>query len=301
MIRKITCYGETLWDIFPNKKVIGGAPLNVALRLNSLGNEVRMVSKIGQDHEGLAILDYLKKKKLALEGIQIDPDLPTGNVQVHLDNDHSATYTISEPVAWDQIEIKQLDIEYIQNSDAFVYGSLSCRSRISHNTLQEYLKHANFKIFDVNLRAPHYTLSRIKSLIEAADLIKLNDEELIQLSNFLEVGHQSLDQQITDLAKLFKIDTICVTLGSKGAILYTNDTIYRNPGYPVEVKDTVGAGDSFLASLTHQILSGSKPQDSLNFACATGALVASNYGANPAISGTEISNFIKLRINKIQK
>ena len=292
MASEFVCFGETLWDIFPDKKVIGGAPLNVALRLHSLGNEVRMISKIGQDRDGLRLLEYLKDEKLAIDGIQIDPSLPTGNVQVHLDQNNTATYTISEPVAWDQIELNQIDIEHIKQSGAFIYGSLSSRNKNTRDTLHEYIKHAPFKIFDANLRAPFYDLSSIKSLMKQADLIKMNDEELLEVSHFLELRDQSLDQQLNALAQLFGSRYICITLGSKGAVLCSNQKIYKNSGYPIQVKDTVGAGDSFLAGLTHQLLRGAKPQYALDFACAMGAIVASSHGANPKVSNIDLNRFV---------
>ena len=294
MTHKFICFGETLWDIFPDKKVIGGAPLNVALRLNSLGHEVRMISKIGQDQDGINLLEYLKKQKLIIDGIQIDQQLPTGNVQVHLDQNNTATYSISAPVAWDHIEVNQTDIEHIKYSDAFIYGSLSCRNKVTRETLHKYIKHASFKIFDANLRAPFYDFYSIKSLMQEADLIKLNDEELIEISDFLELSDQSMEQQISALSRLFGNRYICVTLGSKGAILFSDGKFYSNPGYPIKVKDTVGAGDSFLASLTHQLLKGKAPQYALDFACAMGAIVASNHGANPKVSKLDLSRFVHI-------
>lgn len=293
MRQKVVCFGETLWDVFPDKKLIGGAPLNVALRLSSLGNEVRMISKIGQDQEAQDLLQYLKEEKLSINGIQIDPELSTGNVQVHLDDNNSATYTISEHVAWDYIKVKKNDIEHIKHSDAFIYGSLSCRNQVSHDTLNEFIKYASFKIFDANLRAPFYDLYSIKSLMEQADMIKLNDQELSEVCRFLEWSDQSIEQQITALAKLFKSSYVCITLGSKGAILYDKDKFYSNPGYPIKVKDTVGAGDSFLAGLTHQLLRGSTSQYALDFGCAMGAIVAASQGANPKVSKMDLNRFIQ--------
>lgn len=293
MASKFVCFGEILWDIFPDKRVIGGAPLNVALRLNSLGNEVNMISKIGQDQDGLDLLEHLKEQKLAIDGIQVDPKLPTGSVQVHLDQNNTATYTISEPVAWDQIEVKQIDIQQIKKSNAFIYGSLSSRNKVTHDTLHEYIKHAPFKIFDANLRAPFYDLFSVKSLMEQADLIKLNDEELVEVCHFLELSYKSMEEQINALSKLFGSQYICITLGSKGAVLYSNEKLYKNFGYPIEVKDTVGAGDSFLAGLTHQLLEGANPQYALDIACALGAIVASSHGANPKISKKDLNRFVQ--------
>lgn len=288
MIPKVVCFGETLWDIFPDKKVIGGAPLNVALRLHSLGDQVSIISSIGHDVDGEALLAYLKEQQLSTDAIQKDSELPTGNVQVHLDHNNTASYTISEPVAWDHITISQDDIEQIKLSDAFIYGSLSCRKNISKNTLLTYLSHAKFKVFDANLRTPFYTLQVIVELMNLADLIKLNDEEIEEICQFLDIETNSIEDQITQLAAITNTDHICVTLGANGAILYTNSEFYRSKGYKVIVKDTVGAGDSFLASLIHQMVLKVDSQKSLEVSCAIGSLVASKNGATAKVTNEEI-------------
>ncbi len=288
MASKIVCFGETLWDIFPDKKVIGGAPLNVALRLHSLGDQVSIISRIGNDTDGKHILDYLNEHGLDIKAIQIDESYPTGNVQVHLDNNNTATYTISEPVAWDQIKVSHDDIERIQMADAFIYGSLSCRNTISKNTLLSYLSHARFKIFDANLRAPFYSLVAINELMKLADFIKLNDEELEEINHSLGIVASSIEDQIIQLSELTKTDHICITLGANGAILYTKSKFFRNHGYKVKVKDTVGAGDSFLASLIHQLVFETEPQSALDSSCAMGSLVASKNGANAKVTNGEI-------------
>ena len=290
MASKIVCFGETLWDIFPDKKVIGGAPLNVALRLHSLGDQVSIISSIGNDTDGKNLLAYLKEQHLSTDAIQIDDKLPTGNVQVHLDSSNTASYTISEPVAWDHIIISQEDIQRIQLSHAFIYGSLSCRENTSKNTLLTYLSHARFKVFDANLRAPFYTLQVIADLMNLADLIKLNDEELEEICEFLGFESDSIEDQMVQLAALTKTDHICITLGANGAIFYTNSEFYKSQGFKVLVKDTVGAGDSFLATLIHQLVLKIHPQTALDFSCAMGSLVASKNGANAYVSSEEIRN-----------
>ena len=288
MASKIVCFGETLWDIFPDKKVIGGAPLNVALRLHSLGDQVSIISSIGNDSDGKHILDYLNEHGLDTKAIQIDERHPTGNVQVHLDKNNTATYTISEPVAWDHIKASHDDMEQIQMADAFVYGSLSCRNTISKNTLLSYLSHGRFNIFDANLRPPFYSLIAINELMKLADFIKLNDEELEEINHFLGIVASSIEDQIIQLSALTKTDHICITLGANGAILYTKSEFFRNHGYKVKVKDTVGAGDSFLASLIHQLVLGTEPQSALDSSCAMGSLVASKNGANAKVTNEEI-------------
>jgi fructokinase len=288
MIPRIICFGETLWDIFPDKKVIGGAPLNVSLRLHSLGAQTGMISRIGRDEDGDKLIEYLKKESFDHTMIQFDEQYPTGNVLVHLDENNTATYTISEPVAWDHISIQQSDIENISKSDAFIFGSLSCRNGVSKNTLFEYLSHAKFKVFDANLRPPFYTMESILELMEIADMIKLNDEELEEISKFLDLESKSIEDQIKDISERTATPYICVTLGAKGAVFYQNGEFFKNSGYKVVVKDTVGAGDSFLASLVYQFVLGLPSQTALDFSCAMGSLVASKNGANADVSSHEI-------------
>jgi fructokinase len=287
---KVVCFGETLWDIFPDKKVIGGAPLNVALRLHSLGAESSIISRVGNDQDGKGILDYLKKESFDDHLIQIDKELQTGNVQVHLDKMNTATYTISEPVAWDRISIEEAHIERIAQSDAFIFGSLSCRNSISRNTLFNYLSHAKFKVFDANLRPPNYQIKTVIKLMLEADMIKLNDEELEELITFYQISSKSIEGQIIDLSKKTTTPIMCITLGAKGAILYAEGKFYKNSGYKVTVKDTVGAGDSFLASLVFQLVQTKPFQKALDTSCAMGSLVASKKGGNAYVSVQEVEN-----------
>lgn len=293
MIPKIVCFGETLWDIFPDKKVIGGAPLNVALRMYSLGAQVSVISKIGNDPDGSKLINFLKEQGIGIGSIQIDPKLDTGNVQVHLDQNNTASYTITSPVAWDEIQIKQNDIDAITRADAFIFGSLSARSITSETTLNHYLSEAKFKVFDANLRTPFYKLDVVVGLMHQADFIKLNDEELEEIVNYMNLTESSTEQQIRHLSEKTSSNHICVTLGADGAIFYSDGEIFKNPGYQVIVKDTVGAGDSFLASMIFHMLQGSAPQKALNYSCAMGSLVASKSGANALVSGLEIEQLIK--------
>jgi fructokinase len=295
MIPEIVCFGETLWDIFPDKKVIGGAPLNVGLRLHALGANVTVISRIGKDADGNSLLNYLRKEGMDLSSIQLDPELTTGNVQVHLDKSNTATYTISEPVAWDHIHFQQNDIEIISKADAFIFGSLCCRNGVSKNTLFQYLSQAKFKVFDANLRAPFYTMELVFQLMKITDMIKLNDEELNEIVKFLGIESKSIEDEIKNLSELTHTQHICVTQGAKGAIYFTKGDFFINPGYKVVVKDTVGAGDSFLASLVYQFVLGSPAQEALDFSCALGSLVASKKGANAHVAAWEIENLLNSR------
>jgi len=283
-----TCFGEVLWDVFPDHEKIGGAPLNVALRLKSFKNEVAIISSVGKDDLGNKLIDYLNENSLETKFIQIDEMLQTGKVSVTLDSNGSASYEIKQPVAWDTIQLNNKLIELVKKSNVFVFGSLVCRNIVSKQTLFELLKVANFKVFDVNLREPFYTFQLLNELMQKADFIKFNDEELELISKELNSGYATLEENMSFISEKFKASHICVTRGSKGAVLLVNEQFYFNEGYKIKVKDTVGAGDSFLASLIHKLMDNCEPQDSLNYACAVGSLVASSKGANPKLSESDI-------------
>ncbi len=289
---KITCFGEVLWDVFPTHEKIGGAPLNVAIRLQSLGNNVLVISRVGTEEKGNKIIDLFKEKDVNIEGVQIDQQYKTGEVKVMLNEKGSASYDIMYPRAWDKIKLTEAAKSITKKSDVFIFGSLVARDNISRNTLFELLKLANYKIFDVNLRLPYYTMEVLKVLMDQADFIKFNEDEILEISKVLNFKAQSLESHIVFIAKETNTKIICVTKGSKGAILYYNDSFYYNNGYKITVVDTVGAGDSFLASLINQLLKDIHPQEALNFACAVGAIVAGSEGANPIIKKELIDNMI---------
>ncbi len=293
MTPKIVCFGETLWDIFPNEKKIGGAPLNVACRLHSLGSEVHLISRVGKDDNGDQILKYLKAQGLNTHTIQIDDTYPTGNVKVSLDSSNTASYSIERPASWDYISLDNATLSELRSSDALIFGSLACRNETSKNTLFALLQENVFKVFDANLRPPHYSMDLVLDLIEKSDFIKLNDEELKEICDFVNIKNRDITDQILALSELTKSRHICVTLGKDGALLFSDNQIYKNDGYVVKVADTVGAGDSFLASLIHNFLLKKGPQKSLDYSCAIGSIVASKSGANEPVSAHEIRQLLK--------
>lgn len=298
MDRKYTltavCFGEVLWDIFPTHKKIGGAPLNVALRMNSMGVETTMISRVGVDTNGDDIVSFLKENEINDDEVQTTEDYKTGVVNVMINEKGNASYDIAYPSAWDKIELTKAIKEKVSKSDVFVFGSLACRDELSRTTLHSLLDVANYKVMDANLRAPYYTTEVLIDLMQKADFIKLNDEELREISRELGSPYNSFEQNIKFIAEKTNTKQLCVTKGEFGAVLYYNDKFYYNSGYFVKVVDTVGAGDSFLASLLLRLLRGKSPQKALNYACAVGALVAGQEGANPKISEKEIKKFMMI-------
>lgn len=293
MATKIVCFGEVLFDVFPTHTKIGGAPLNVGLRLASLGIETQIISRIGQDAKGKELLDFIEANDVSTTYIQTDSHFSTGEVTVKLDEKGSASYTINYPVAWDKIEATPEAHDIVSFADAVVFGSLVCRDTASYQSLLSILNVAKYKIFDVNLRAPFYTKELLSDLMNKADFIKFNDDELYEISAYLGSPYHSLEQNMQFIAEKTNTQHICVTKGSHGAVLFYNDQLFYNSGYKITVADTVGAGDSFLAGLLSKLLAGIAPQEAINFACALGALIAQEEGANPKISKESIKAFMQ--------
>ncbi len=289
---KAVAFGEVLYDIFGNEKKIGGAPLNVALRMKALGAETNMISCVGNDENGDSIITEITNLGLQTDTILKSDDFPTGLVHVTLDESKSATYEILYPSAWDKIVLNEEARDLVVNSDVLIYGSLVCRDEVSRQALEELLNTHTYKVFDVNLRKPHYSYELLLELMQFANFIKFNDEELTEISAALDSPYTSLEENMNFICSLTNATAICVTRGKDGALLLWDKHLYENKGYTVKVEDTVGAGDSFLGALVTSLLTDKEPQEALNFACATGALVAGSSGANPEISTIDIQNLI---------
>jgi len=291
-MHKITCFGEVLWDVFPTHKKIGGAPLNVALRLHSFKNEVSIISSIGNDKNGRELKHYIEKQGLSAVYIQKNSTYETSEVAVQLDEKGAATYIIKQPCAWDYIFLEEQLLSLVQSSDAFIFGSLISRNKQSEDTLKTLLNKAVFSVFDVNLRSPHYQIEKLETLMKSTSFIKFNDEELFEINEKLGYLNKSIEENIKYISKFTNTHQICVTRGGAGAILFYNQKFYENHGYKVTVADTVGSGDSFLATLIHCLLNKEDPQKAIDNACAIGAIVAQNHGANPKISEEEVATLM---------
>ena len=287
-MHKITTFGEALWDNLPTGKILGGAPINLLAHLATLGADCSVISRCGNDADGAALRQAIQRKRIATDLIQTDPQLATSQVLVQLDAEGCAHYDIVYPCAWDKIQAGEAAKTRVAQSDVFIFGSLSVRDAVSRQTLAELLPHASFKIFDVNLRPPHYRLAHLSDMMRQADFIKLNDDELHEIATALGSPYRSIEQNIRFIAEHTHTRQICVTLGKHGALYFCDGELFAHYGYRVTVADTVGAGDSFLAGFIHQYLQRKPPQEILAFACALGSLVASRHGATPEVSLAEI-------------
>lgn len=283
----VVCFGEILWDMLPHATLPGGAPMNVAYHLNKLGINASLISKTGDDTWGQDLRTILSEAAIDTKYTQIDSVLETGKVLASVGANHEVTYDIKQPVAWDAIEINNQILDAVARSSYFVYGSLASRSPKSYQTLLALKEVAAKQVFDINLRAPHYSRNIIETLLSGVHLLKMNEAELALVASWYFEG-LTVKDQIKTIRDRFNIHKIVVTLGAAGAIYYENDNFFQAPTFSITVADTIGSGDAFLAGFLQGLLHQKKPSEALAYAAALGALVATQHGACPNYNSAQI-------------
>ncbi len=278
------CFGEILWDFLPRGAFPGGAPFNVAYHLNRLGLRTHLVSAVGRDLLGEELLSRLRQWSLSTEGIGRHTGLPTGYVRATISSTGDATYDIATEVAWDQIILSEDTIRTAVGASALVFGSLALRSRSNRAALDRLLAvlpAKTLRVFDVNLRPPYDDLPLVRELARNATLLKLNAGEAARLANEPpEPGRE--EAHAHTLAAQTGCASICISAGERGAGLLADGKWTWTTSRPVVVRDTVGAGDAFMAGLlAGLILHREKPAAALDRACRMGEYVAARDGATP--------------------
>ncbi|HEY8649768.1 MAG TPA: carbohydrate kinase [Chthoniobacterales bacterium] len=294
MSTEFFAYGEILWDCLPSGKHAGGAPFNVAAHLAQLGASVALISAVGQDSLGDEILAVAGHKNVDATFIRrVRVGLPTGTVLVTVDERGNATYELVQPAAWDEITVSKDALAAVAQARALTFGSLAGRSLYNREQLDRLLAvRGPLKFFDVNLRPPFTDYQLILDWAKRADVLKLNDGEVGRLAFWLRTGRDepntprtpdAIAECCAQLAEATHGSRICVTLGEEGAALWDRGTLVTAPAPKVEVKDTVGAGDAFMAGLMIGLTCGADSRPVLENACRLGAYVASHHGATPIL------------------
>ncbi len=283
---KVVVLGEILFDIFKeqNLEVLGGAPFNFAYHIQNFLGDVQFVSRIGQDDYGQKIRQALQQRLFPAQNIQTDLKYPTGQVQVTLSAGGIPDYNIVKPVAYDFIEEPAGEtLTFDQEKQTmFYFGTLCQRNNRSKETIGKILDQSDssLKFFDLNLREPHYDLETIRTSLERADVLKLNNEEAEAIAKMFSLGI-ALDEIVENAKEEFNIQTVCVTLGSKGSLLYEDKERIQRPVKKVDVLDTVGAGDAFSAVLAVGILRKANPELVMDAASEFAGLICQEQGAIP--------------------
>ncbi|MGB8193555.1 MAG: carbohydrate kinase [Chitinophagaceae bacterium] len=289
---KVVCFGEVLWDILPNGAVPGGAPMNVAYHLHKLGKNPALITRIGIDERGRELLDIFSGHGVCTDFFQVDYDHETGKVYAKPNEYHEMTYEIVQPVAWDFIAWEDDFNNLLKQAEFFVFGSLSARNKESKETLFRLLETAKNKVLDINLRAPHYNRQIVEELMAKADFVKMNLAELELITEWFS-DYTSIEDRMQSLRDKFSIENMVVTLGGDGAILYRDGKTTKHNGFRVDVMDTVGSGDSFLAALLSKLMDNAGSEEALEFASGLGAFIATQKGGCPDYNIEDVQRLIK--------
>jgi fructokinase len=278
--------------------------LTSASHLAQLGVSVSLLSAVGQDPFGDEILEVAKNKGINVQFVgRARIGLPTGTVVATVDAMGNATYEFVQPVAWDEVIVSAEALEAVAKAGAFIFGSLASRSPYNLEQVDRLLAvKGPLKFFDVNLRPPFADPKRIVELAARADIIKLNQDEVGKIASWLRTGdatpnppaHADADavaEACAALSEATNTPRICVTMAEAGATLWDRGSLFSAPAPKVVVKDTVGAGDAFMAGLMVGLTRGTDPQTVLETACRLGANVASHDGATPLLPQKMIQEF----------
>lgn len=290
-LNSVVCFGEVLWDVIPEGPQPGGAPLNVAYHLAKLKNKVCIISRVGMVRKGEDLIKLITKWQIQKNFLQVDTYYATSQVLAKTNNGPDVIYDIVNPCAWDFITEDKKALEGINQAKYFVYGSLSARNTSTKETLYNLLENNSYKVFDINLRPPYFDKEVLEYLLQKADLAKLNEHELAVVLELFDCKHDQENAQINLLRERFDISEVVITRGEAGASYYVGDAIYHYQGRAVDVKDTIGCGDAFLASFISSHLLQESPEAILRNAVAMDGFVATQKGGCPEYELEEFEEF----------
>jgi len=285
---KFLTFGEILFDVFPDRRTLGGAPLNVAAHMFKLGNDGIVVSSLGDDELGQEARKQITVLGLPLSFIKTSR-YPTGRADIQMKG-KNADYTFNEPCAWDDITLGHpLEKAY----DLVYFGSLAQRSMTSRNTLSSILSsvHARVVFFDVNIRKHFYTKEILEEGMKRATILKVNDEELPLIASLCGSTAADEDSRVLFLMDTYHLSMVLLSKGKRGSSCYENGKRIDQACGDVVVVDTVGAGDSLSAGFLSSYLNGGNAEQALKIGSTLADYVCAHHGAIPAYDG-QIARFL---------
>lgn len=274
--------GEILWDVFPDRACFGGAPANFSCCAAGLSAqaEVYMLSGVGDDNKGRAALDELRRFGVRTDAVQLSQH-PTGKVDIKLDDAGKPTYAFAENTAWDNL-VWSADLDQLAARTASLcFGTLGQRAPASRDVILRFVNAVADeapKIFDINIRRPFFSDAVVVDSLNAANVLKLSDEELPEVCRISDVAEDAPDA-LVQIANRWKLRLVAMTRGAEGAVLVSGQEAVDVPGTKVQVADTVGAGDAFTAVLCHCLLRNIPLHQTALKACEVAAWMCTQPGA----------------------
>jgi fructokinase len=296
MGKKIVAFGEVVWDILPNGKVLGGTPSNMVYRSNSFGEEGHLLSRVGHDDLGMEALKKLKDLNISTANVQIDSEFPTGTVSISFDDKQEAIFDVTPDVAFDHIEFSPEALQLARNADCLFYGLLPQRFGISKNTIRELIKESpdSIKFFDLKLFQHFFNAGVVEYLLQCSHIVRIKEKEIKFLAEKLQLENGDIDHFGAQLVKKYNIDLVLVTRGPNGVCAFHNQKgSFWDAGYIIDIKDNIGSGMAFSAGFLHLYLNGKPLQEALNFGNAAGALNTTMIGATSYFTKPDVLKFMK--------
>jgi fructokinase len=294
-------FGEALWDLLPSGPVLGGAPLNFAYRLGSLGVPTKLVSQVGDDELGVKTLKQMELLGMDTSLVSVSKQLPTATVAVHLDENRQPSYTIVTNVAYDAVPWSEALALAAGSADILCFGTLAQRDPRSRATLHHTVDAFNGEtvLVDINLRKECWSEETVRWSLEQGTIAKLNDEELLVLADLYGLPTGRPAQELAaEFRRVAGLEIIVVTLGARGAFAISDPTSGESapavfvPGYQVSIDDPCGAGDAFAGMFIASLVDGMPIRDAIMRANAMGALVATQPGATQQVISDDVDKLI---------
>lgn len=288
---RVVGIGEILWDVFEDRRVLGGAPANFSYHAMQLGAQGIAIGRVGVDAAGDAIVRGLAEKGLS-SYLQRDPEHPTGRVDIRRRRDGGHEFSIQDESAWDYLRWCPEIEELVASADILCYGSLAQRNPVATATIQRCLARTSGscrRIFDVNLRQSWYSKQVLEQTLKLSHVLKLNDDELEIFQAFFSLPRQE-SLAIQSLIRSFELDLVVLTRGDKGSrlVLATGEESQLAIS-SVDVVDTVGAGDAFTAAVAVGLHCGLSLRDTHSLAARLATFVCGREGATPAYESADFN------------
>jgi fructokinase len=296
MNKKIVAFGEVVWDILPNGKVLGGTPSNLVYRCNSFNEQGFLLSRVGNDDLGIEAIEKLKELGISDDNVQSDTEFSTGTVHITFENNYDSRFIVTPDVAFDHIEFSAEALKLVRNADCLFYGLLPQRFGISKNTLRELIKESpeSLHFFDLKLFDHFFNVKVVENLLESSNIVRIKEKEISFLSRELGLNDESLNVFSAELSQKYKIDLILVTRGHNGVFAYHKTKgAFFDAGYSIETVDNIGSGMAFSAGFLHYYLNGKSIQQALAFGNAAGALNTTKRGATSFFNKKDVLSFLK--------
>ncbi len=259
MAKKIVAFGEVVWDILPNEKILGGTPSNMVFRCNSFKEEGFLLSRVGDDELGKAALIRLKELGISDENVQMDSEFPTGTVNITFDENSEANFHVTPDVAFDHIEFSAEALKLARNADCLFYGLLPQRFGLSKNTLRELINESpdSIHFLDLKLFEHFFNIKVVEFLLECSHIVRIKEKEISFLNHELGLESDNIESFCARLIKKYSIDLVLITRGQNGVFAYEKKKgAFYDSGYHIQIDDNIGSGMSFCAGFLHYYMNG---------------------------------------------